>query len=313
MSTLSVRLRAGDLVEVKTPEEILQTLDGDGTLDRLPFMPEMVAFCGRRFRVSGRVHQTCSTGPPNPYAEMRVFREDDVVLLDGLRCSGAAHDGCQKDCAIFWREAWLRKVEPGAEPVADAGAGDRLRSRLKTMAGPTTYFCQSSELIKATESLSRREQFKKCARDVRAGDCGALRMAARLALWVFWKIRRRLVGEYSRGRAASATPAETLNLQPGDWVEVKPLESIRDTLNASGYNRGLYFTPGMGRACGRKYQVGGRIDRIIVDGSGEMRRMRNTVRLEHSECRCAILNVGGCSRREVNYWREIWLRRIPTT
>ena len=43
-----LRLRPGDLIEVRAPEEILQTLDAEGTLDQLPFMPEMLGFCGRR-------------------------------------------------------------------------------------------------------------------------------------------------------------------------------------------------------------------------------------------------------------------------
>jgi len=53
-------LRSGDFVEIRTPEEILQTLDVDRTLDQLPFMPEMVEYCGKRFRVAKRVVKTCS-------------------------------------------------------------------------------------------------------------------------------------------------------------------------------------------------------------------------------------------------------------
>src|SRR6266566_7834203 len=113
VTPLTTRLRPGDLVEVKAPAEILQTLDVDGTLDHLPFMPEMIELCGKRFSVSRRVLKTCYTGL-NLYDAMRRFRGDDVVTLDGVRCSGAAHDGCQKACLIFWREAWLRKVEPAA-------------------------------------------------------------------------------------------------------------------------------------------------------------------------------------------------------
>lgn len=44
-----VPLRSGDLVEVKAPDEILHTLDSEGTLDHLPFMPEMLGFCGNDF------------------------------------------------------------------------------------------------------------------------------------------------------------------------------------------------------------------------------------------------------------------------
>ena len=108
MNRSQARLRPGDLVEVKAPDEILRTLDAQAALDRLPFMPEMVEFCGRRFRVARRVVKTCFTGT---VSTMRVFESDDVVTLEGLRCSGAAHDGCQKACTIFWREGWLRKGE----------------------------------------------------------------------------------------------------------------------------------------------------------------------------------------------------------
>ena len=52
-----------------------------------------------------------------------------------------------------------------------------------------------------------------------------------------------------------------------------------------------------------------RIDKLIVDGTGEMRRLRNTVYLEGSMCGCAHVAFGGCSRREFVYWREIWLSR----
>src|SRR5213593_2777852 len=153
-------LRPGDIVEVRRPEEILQTLDADGTLNRLPFMPEMVEYCGRTFQVSRRVVKTCYYTKGGS-AGMRKFLADDVVLLDGVRCSGAAHDGCQKACLIFWREAWLRKVGPLAvQSKVDPDGRVRLRARLKTSTGPRTYFCQASELLNATVNVSRREQLR---------------------------------------------------------------------------------------------------------------------------------------------------------
>jgi hypothetical protein len=54
---MNCQLRPGDLVEVRTATEILKTLDSNGTLDGLPFMPEMLEFCGMRFRVFQRVVQ----------------------------------------------------------------------------------------------------------------------------------------------------------------------------------------------------------------------------------------------------------------
>ena len=45
-------LRQGDVVWVRSASEILATLDATGALDELPFMPEMIPFCGRRFVVA---------------------------------------------------------------------------------------------------------------------------------------------------------------------------------------------------------------------------------------------------------------------
>src|SRR2546423_11255235 len=96
------RLMPGDVVEVCSAGEILSTLDADGTLDRLPFMPEMLAFCGRQFRVSAQAFKTCVDD-----AEMRQF--DDTVFLEEVRCDGGSHAGCDRGCLIFWKTAWLKR------------------------------------------------------------------------------------------------------------------------------------------------------------------------------------------------------------
>jgi hypothetical protein len=53
--------RAGDWVEVRSKEEILKTLDKNGRLEELPFMPQMFDYCGQRFRVYKRARKTCDT------------------------------------------------------------------------------------------------------------------------------------------------------------------------------------------------------------------------------------------------------------
>src|SRR5438128_1916182 len=109
---MSSSLRAGEWVEVRSKEEILQTLDKNGRLEELPFMPEMFEFCGQRFQVFKRAHKTCD--PPNGMAGYRMM---NAVHLEGLRCSGSAHGQCQARCLIFWKEAWLKRVGLGA-PLA---------------------------------------------------------------------------------------------------------------------------------------------------------------------------------------------------
>jgi hypothetical protein len=307
VSRTNARLRRGDIVEVKMPDEILQTLDAEGTLNHLPFMPEMTEFCGQRFRVLAQALTICMSGPESP----RGFSADDVVTLDGIRCSGGAHDGCQKACMIFWREDWLRKVDHTAvQSQVDTQALDRLRARLKVSVGPKIYYCQASELSKATHFLTRSEKWRRYISGLLAGNFNALQMAQSIGTWLLWKSRRMIFGIYARGTSKS-TPVESLDLQPGEWIEVKSMQSIIETLNARGENRGLYFSPDMRLLCGRKCRVKGRLDKIIVDGTGQMRQLRNTVCLEGSSCGCSYMGgaMGGCSRCEVTYWREMWLRR----
>ena len=73
-------LRRGDLVDVKSPAEILATLDERGELGGLPFMPEMAAYCGRRLTVDRRADKICDTVQ---FSGSR--RLPNSVLLEDLR------------------------------------------------------------------------------------------------------------------------------------------------------------------------------------------------------------------------------------
>lgn len=314
MKQQSARLHPGDWVEVKAPGEILQTLDLQGTLDHLPFMPEMLAFCGQRFRISSRAEMTCASGMSSP----RGFKINDVVTLENLRCSGTNHDGCQKACMIFWREGWLRKVEDSAvHSKTKLEESHQLQARLKVSTDQKTYFCQASELANFTCALSRWQRIGKFFNGLRDGNLSAKQISKSIGIWLFWKIHRTFLGVYPHG-SQKDSPSGSLSLQPGEWVEVRSIKGIKETLNVRGANRGLQFFSGMHLYCGKQYQVKGRLDRIIEDGTGRMRKLGNTVLLEESTCRCAYLGFGmaGCCRREFAYWREVWLRRpdrIPET
>jgi hypothetical protein len=308
MSARAARLRPGDIVEVRPPDEILETLDAEGALGHLPFMPEMLAFYGRRLRVSRQALTVCYYGTEGGG---RGFDADNVVTLDATRCSGSAHDGCQKSCMVFWREEWLRKVDHDSIPLqADLPEMERLRRRVAVSINSTKYYCQASELLKATHRLSRSGRMIRYLNGLRSGNFNVLSMARSLTICLIWKSREKLFGIYARGSATS-TPTDSLNLQPGEWVEVKPLKSILETLDGHGLNRGLFFSPDMRLWCGRKLRVKGRLDKMVADGTGQMRHPRNTVLLEGSTCGCSYMGLGmaGCSRCEFTYWREIWLRR----
>jgi hypothetical protein len=312
-SSTSSPLKAGDLVTVRMSHEILKTLDANGTLDDLPFMPEMLEFCGKRFRVRNRMVQATIDGAfvdIQTESFVREFRNNDVVILQGVRCTGVEHDGCQRGCAIFWKEAWLEKVDDSdLDRVPERAAPNELRCILKTRTEPGKYFCQSSEFPKATLHLSSMQRFKKCFSAVAAGNISAWGMVKRILVWIWWKTHNRLVGQHARG-TQEKTPTEFLGLQPGEVVEVKSLQEIVATLNKTGHNRGLHFSADQRPFCGGRFRVRSRADNFIAEGTGEMKHFRNTVVLEDVLCDSACFAFGGCYRADLLYWREIWLRRV---
>ena len=97
-------MHANDWVEVRSKQEILETLDKNGRLDGMPFMPQMFEYCGKRFRVHKSAHKTC-----DPVYTMASRSVANAVHLN-LRCDGQAYGGCQAGCLLFWKEAWLKPV-----------------------------------------------------------------------------------------------------------------------------------------------------------------------------------------------------------
>jgi hypothetical protein len=212
-------------------------------------MPEMLQCCGKQLRVLNRVVQATIDGAflvHHAESFVREFRNNDVVILQGVRCSGAKHDGCQRGCAIFWKEAWLERVNDGEVdriPKQDFvnATTDKVCSNLKTKTESSKYFCQSSEFLKATLHLSNMQRIKKCFSAVAAGNITVWGMLKRIFVWMWCKTRTRLVGEHVQG-SLEKTPTEFLGLKPGELVEVRSSREILTTLNKDGRNRGLHFS-----------------------------------------------------------------------
>ncbi|MEN6307222.1 MAG: hypothetical protein ABFD91_05645 [Anaerohalosphaeraceae bacterium] len=103
---------------------------------------------------------------------------------------------------------------------------------------------------------------------------------------------------------------DVLNLKPGEWVEVKSEEQIRAALDSNNTYKGLRFMAGMNKHCGRQYRVFKRLEVMLLESTGEYRKVKNTVLLEGVMCDGSPFN--GCGRSCFFYWREAWLKRIPT-
>jgi hypothetical protein len=318
-------LRAGDVVEVRSASEILATLDENGRLDGLPFMPEMLQFCGTRIRVQSRAHKTCDTIQASGFRRM-----EDAVHLEERRCDGSAHGGCQAACLLFWKSAWLRRVdEPSSaaesDDALDPVALERLTAATRgpdTQAGEPTYACQATELRAATCPLPWWDA-RQYAEDVESGNVRPMRLARGLLVLLFNKFQaanRRFLPRvtlisgarrypFVAGKLDGSTPMRQLDLQPGELVRIKSKQEIEQTLDRNNRNRGLLFDGVMSKYCGQTATVRSRVSKIINEQTGTMRHFKTEcVMLEGVTCTGDYMQF--CPRRIYDYWREIWLERV---
>jgi hypothetical protein len=337
----SLHLRVGDLVEVRSEQEILTTLDEQGTVDGMPFMPEMLEYCGKRLRVEKRANKTCNT-----ISVMESRRIRDAVHLEQARCTGAAHGGCQALCFLFWKEAWLKRVEDGGAYSQGAQAIGQPRysssqqcdlTGLQTLTqrpNPSNgsdilYRCQATDLLKASEPLPWWD-IRQYVRDVWSGNVGVMDLVKVALFRVFQKTLRitayrAQIWSYNcfqswRGGAPypyhwgtlDKTPHETLGLHPGDLVQVKSYEEILATLSTKNKNLGLRFDAEMVPYCGSVRRVRARVERIIDERTGKMITFpRDCLILDGVICRAQYSERRlFCPRSIYPYWREIWLKRV---
>jgi hypothetical protein len=313
-------LRPGEWVEVLSQAEILATLRHDGTLDGLPFMPEMLAHCGRRYQVFRRADKTCDT-----VTWTGLRRMERTVHLTTLRCDGSSHAGCQAACLLFWKEAWLRRVAPDAESnsrvgegLTDDASGGSARDRRwleatiygpPTEKGETCYRCQATEVVKASRPLPWWQP-GQYVRDVYTNHMGLGDVLRGVAMAAYSKVHRLLTGHAYPNVSGTLkkTPTETLGLKGGEWVVVKSKEEILATLDVKSRNRGLSFDAEMLPYCGQRCRVQGQVERIIQESTGRLVELPGvSLILENVVCRARYRR--SCPRSIFPYWREIWLRR----
>jgi hypothetical protein len=340
--------RRGDWVEVRSKEEVLATLDERGCLDGMPFMPEMLQFCGRRLQIFKRAHKTCDT--INKTGGRRLTT---AVHLEETRCNGAAHGGCQARCLIVWKEAWLKPVsdDSATHPVMPSetrppsGAPRCTEAQLmlatqKERADESEapiFVCQATQLPAATTPLRwwdvRQYMEDLTSRNVTLGRLvagflffaydGLINLGLGFGAPLRWLYDRyqALVGgvpyPMRRGTipAGAATPVAHLHLQPGEWVRVKDFTVIRATLDTANKNRGMYFDCEEVPFCGGTYKVVTRVSRIIDEKTGRMLHFKNpSVILDGVYCQARYsAHRLFCPRSIHPMWREIWLERVDSS
>jgi len=101
---------------------------------------------------------------------------------------------------------------------------------------------------------------------------------------------------------------ETLNLQPGEWAQVRSIDEISATLDENNKYKGLYFMPEMEKFCEEKFKVFKKVERIKLESDGEVRILKSpTVFLEGAYCNGE--RHEGCGRACFHFWKEAWLKR----
>lgn len=319
------RFRVGDRVEVRSREEILLTLDRYGALNRMPFMPEMLQFCGHRFTVIKRAEKACTA------SDNTVRKVSGAVHLDGVRCDGSAHGGCEASCLLYWKEEWLKPVDMPEQRKLELSNGghsarqnisfetwntiDELTRNTKRPPGhpgfSEAFYCQATAIPEFGKVLSPWN-FAQYVRDLQSGNVKLMDLLRGLAASAVRKVRFSLVDSWREQETKGMrTPGAEPEFGPGDMVEIRPVTEILTTLDHRGRNRGLSFTPEMKELCGRRFRVARRIHKIIDERTGQMVRLAGG---------CLILEgaiCGGdrhrfCPRMSHLYWRDIWLRGVRT-
>jgi hypothetical protein len=334
-------------VEVRSREEILRSLDERGRLQGLPFMPQMLQYCGQRFRVYKRAHKTCDT--VNPTQGRRLASGIHLQL----RCDGKAYGGCQAGCLLFWKEAWLKQIDKEQnmadssskhEPrrngalsngfhcsEADVWKATRVEDQQPT--GEIRYVCQATELPYFTTPL-RWWDPRQYLEDYISRNVTLSRMLCTFVYAGYYEFaRRRKLGApfrwlYDRFQAlwggvpfprktgkvpvGERTPTSNLNLLSGELVRVRSYDEIRRTLDSNNKNRGLFFDAELVPYCGGTYRVNTRVTNFINEKTGKMSALRTpAVILENVYCQSRYSDCRAfCPRSIYPWWREVWLERV---
>jgi hypothetical protein len=102
-------LQPGELVRVKSHNEILATLGSDNMNRGLYFDVELVPYCGGRYKVKSRVERFVD----EKTGKMRKLKTP-AVILESVVCRSryaACRLFCPRSIYAWWRESWLQRDE----------------------------------------------------------------------------------------------------------------------------------------------------------------------------------------------------------
>jgi hypothetical protein len=104
----ALNLQPGELVRVRSQEEILRTLNTENKNRGLMFDAEMVPFCGKTYRVLERVSKIINE-QNGRMQEMKT----PCIVLESVFCQSRYSECrlfCPRSIYSYWREIWLERV-----------------------------------------------------------------------------------------------------------------------------------------------------------------------------------------------------------
>jgi hypothetical protein len=168
---------------------------------------------------------------------------ENAVHLTGVR-DGQAHGGCQAGCLIYWKEAWLKRVDEDGQEGDRRGGRPAPRRTVERLMEATRkdeerYSCRPRAPPRGPQPAPPWD-VRQYVLDVTSGKRRRARHDPRSDRWRVQRIpgvqpqvpakvasdpRRQAVPVHRRQPAEDAQ--QTLALQPGDLVRVKSKESDR--------------------------------------------------------------------------------------
>lgn len=304
------------LIEIRSADEILASLDDNGALDGLPIMPGMLDYCGAVCRVYNQADKICATNGPTAIRSM-----SDAWYLDIPPCQGHSWVACDAGCRFIWKTAWIKPAIESEQATAlngrtydwgqtqDQSASEIIR-RFEANCQGDRYVCQATELWSATQPLGMLQWQQYWTDWKRHG------VPIRTLMYGLWfalatKAMRLIGRKTSVAGKCTTTPVMSLNLKVGDVVRVKNRADIESTLNSAGKNRGLWFDPEMLVYCDKEMQVSRIVTQLIDETTGNVVQLREpTIVLEENRCTGCLHRF--CQRQSLFYWREIWVDPVAT-
>lgn len=100
-----------------------------------------------------------------------------------------------------------------------------------------------------------------------------------------------------------------VHLKSGDWVRVRSLDEIQNTLNPFKEFNGCAFLEDMKQYCGSEQRVLKAMERFLDERDYKVKKASGIVLLDGIYCQGTPV-FGRCDRSCLLFWREEWLEKI---